>query len=308
MVHCLQHAVIVSAAVDNYVQLPFSKQLRICLSDVPYDLKVYGGDSITNRIDGREKAAERIKTALPQLNTQKAGTIEFENPGQRRAEPRNVLFVHVSVTNHSHNWRKTFFQSVSKITSIAVFIVGTACFASAQLLSIAMATFVVSCVLSAGIFGRAIASWIVAGIEKADPMVHFVADTDEEAHYVLARLFSLELGGKSGSSSRRVQVELRGHIFLDGRRITSRSPWPMRILGILASPYDLAKAVYKKPRNHDTGDNAMELEAGLELENEAERLLRKGPHLAIVQTHSSTERVDSQPRRSSYASGASSAT
>lgn len=208
-----------------------------------------GGDFLADNVAGNE--IESMKKSLGQLKSLKTGTLQFTGIHQRTARswPRNVLFVMVSVTSHSHTWRKTFIRSLSKITSIAVFIVGTACFASAQLLSIAMATFVLTCVLGAGVFGRAITSWIVTGIETADPMIHFVADTTEEAYYVLARLFTIGPTDASAGPLRAIQIEMHGHVFLDQRRITRRSPWPSRVLGILARPYDLARAVYKRPQD-----------------------------------------------------------
>lgn len=103
-----------------------------------------------------------------------------------------------------------------------------------------MATFVLTLVLAAGVFGRAIASWIVIGVEKVNPMVHFVADTNEEAYIVLTRLFSIDLSGADTPAPRKIQVELQGHVFVDKRRLLRRSPWPMRMLGIMASPFDLA--------------------------------------------------------------------
>lgn len=189
-----------------------------------------------------------MKIALNQLKSLKKGSVQFSGLRQRRTEPTNVLFVLVSVTNHTHDWRKAFTRSLNKITSIAVFIAGTACFASTQLLSIAMATFVLTCVLGAGVFGRATTSWIVTRIERADPMVHFVADTEQKAHYVLARLFMTRL---EGTQCRQVQVELHGHVFLDQKLINSRSPWPSWFLGILATPYDLAKGVDKTTGDED---------------------------------------------------------
>jgi hypothetical protein len=184
---------------------------------------------------------ENVIIALKQLPSLKVGTAIVAGCRQR-ATPRNTLFIIVSITNHSNDWLNTFLRSCSKLVSIGVFIVGTACFASVQLLSIAMATFVLFFVLAAGVFGRAIASWIVIGIEKSDPMIHFVADTNKEAHYVLARLFSINLvvAETNTPAQRKIQIELDGHVFLDKRRLLRRSPWPVRMLGIIASPFDLA--------------------------------------------------------------------
>ena len=106
-----------------------------------------------------------------------------------------------------------------------------------------MATFALTCVLAAGIFGRAIASWIVAGIETAEPMIHFVADSEDEAYYVLSRLFMISHADLENPGSRRIQLELGGHIFLERRRIAARSPWLSWILGILRRPFDVLKVV-----------------------------------------------------------------
>ncbi|KAF2109746.1 hypothetical protein BDV96DRAFT_651716 [Lophiotrema nucula] len=261
-VHLWYMMVILSAAADNYVQLPFQRQWRLCLSDVPYDLAVTGGDFIGERISGGKDPTNDIETNLPQLKTLKTGSVRFIGPPQSNAEPCNVLFVLVSVTSQSHNWRQTFTRSLSKIISIAVFIVGTACFASAQLLSIAMATFVLACVLGAGVFGRAITSWIVAGIETADPMIHFVAETELEAHFILAQLFAIQLEDTAALKRRQVQVELNGHVFLDQRRITSRSTLAARALGILNKPYDLAKSVYKFSSEDEMMDDLENQDSG----------------------------------------------
>ncbi|CAN9346982.1 unnamed protein product [Alternaria alternata] len=272
--------------MDNYVQLPFEKQWRLCLSDVPYDLTVLGGDDITNHLAGQKHETENVKTALKQLKSFKTGTVKFTGRQQSRADAINTLFVQVSVTSHSHNWRRTFTRSLSKITSIAVFIVGTACFASAQLLSIAIATFILTCVLGAGVFSRAITSWIVAGIETADPMLHFVADEDEEAYYVLARLFMINLDDTAKPTRRKVQVELGGNIFVDRRRITTRSPWPARFLGILTSPYDVARAVYKTKEDDGVYD-LHNLESGLDRTNSSQQ-----PLLRPALTSKSTFKTD----------------
>jgi hypothetical protein len=74
-------------------------------------------------------------------------------------------------------------------------------FASDQLLPIAMATFTLSLVLAAGVFSRTFASWIVAGIEQAEPMMHFVAKSDEEAHFVTTKLLNFEVDSEGSTSS-----------------------------------------------------------------------------------------------------------
>lgn len=43
------------------------------------------------------------------------------------------------------------------------------------------------------------------------------------------------------------QVEVDGHVFVDCKRVTHRSPWYVSVLGILASPFDLATLVRKSP-------------------------------------------------------------
>lgn len=117
-----------------------------------------------------------------------------------------------------------------------------------------MATFVLACILGAGVFGRAITSWIVTGIETADPMVHFVADSDDEAYHMLARLFMIGRVGMSDNMTRQIQIEINGQVFLDRRRVASRSSWIPRLMGILTSPYNLARAVYKEKTDNGMYD------------------------------------------------------
>jgi hypothetical protein len=38
---------------------------------------------------------------------------------------------------------------------------------------------------------------------------------------------------------RKPQVEIQGHIFVDRQRVVRRSVWPLRVLGIMARPFDL---------------------------------------------------------------------
>lgn len=233
-----------TAAVDNIVQLPFSKHWTLVLSDLPYDVHLEGGDDITTSIEPNKSVVDNIGAALSQPMTIRAAKVNILQ-AKVKTVPRNTLYVMVSIEERKAPLWKIVVQSCSKLTSIAVFITGTAMFASAQLLSIAMVVFVLTLVLAAGVFGRTIASWIVTDIKETEPMIHYVARDRDEANYILASLLTFELGvdQESGEKEpRKIQVEIAGYIFVGRRRIIRRSRLPVMLLGILAPTYDLLNA------------------------------------------------------------------
>jgi hypothetical protein len=150
-------------------------------------------------------------------------------------ESRNAVLVMVSVVGS--NSLASFWRLLSKSISIAVFITGTAMFASVTLVSLPMAVLALTLVLSAGVFGRAIAGWMVRRVAEEEPMIHVIVSTLEEAHQSVCCILKLKL--EDGSD---VQVEIDGHIFVNGCRVATRSRWYVSILGVLANPYNLLLA------------------------------------------------------------------
>jgi hypothetical protein len=131
----------------------------------------------------------------------------------------------------------SLWRLLSKSISIAVFVTGTAMFASVTLVSLPMAVMVLTLVLSAGVFSRAIAGWLVRRVSEKEPMIHVIVNSEDEANHAICRILKIEI-----ANGPDIQVEINGHVFVNGRRVASRSPWHVAILGVLANPYDLRRA------------------------------------------------------------------
>lgn len=136
----------------------------------------------------------------------------------------------------------------TKMSSIGVFVTGTAFFAAVQLLALPMAVMVLTFILSAGVFGRGFANWIVSRIDREEPLIHIIVKDAQEAHEVISEVLRLDHRGPHDNSveeaeagGRLIQVEIGGHVFIRRRRVAYRSPWHVRVWGIMASPYDLRK-------------------------------------------------------------------
>ena len=210
------------------------------MSDVPYDVSIENGDSILSKLENPDASAQQV---LHQLASLKAGTVKLHGSKQY-TRPRNSVIVMVSVANKGQNHYRSFLRLGSKCTSIATFVMGTAIFASVQLLALPVAVMTITVILGLGVFGRAITGWIVSGVNKTEPLIHVIVNTTQEAQYVIARVISLDeydSEESGGTENRKVQVELGGHVFVSQRRVGRRSPWFLRTLGVLAEPFDLRK-------------------------------------------------------------------
>ncbi|KAJ2993241.1 hypothetical protein NUW58_g1904 [Xylaria curta] len=216
--------VTITAIVENWVQLPFSKQFKLYLSDVPYTIRVTGGEDITKgRVkSGKEEEEEEdegkvIGRMLRQLKTVKAGVVEFIDSSIPTSPPK-LYFGHG-----------------------VVFVTGTAFFASAQLVALPMAVMALTLLLAAGIFSRGIVGYICNTAEHAEPMTHVMVNSLSEAHKVVAAIMKInhDTGENGGVFPRAVQIEVDGHIFVDCRRIATRSRLYTSLFGIMAGPFDL---------------------------------------------------------------------
>ncbi|KAL8800848.1 MAG: hypothetical protein Q9182_004868 [Xanthomendoza sp. 2 TL-2023] len=243
---------------------------KLFVSDIPYDVKVRGGDSITAKLDKPEQSVDRVLQALASL---KAGTATVQGSRQY-TRPRNAVLVVISVVNHGDQQIRSLLRLLSKCTSIATFVSGTALFASVQLLALPIAVMVLTLVLAAGVYGRAITSWIVQGVSKTEPLIHVIVNSTQEAQHVIARILSLDEYGTEDiefpneSEVRSLQVELHGHVFVKRRRIAHRTPWYLRTLGVLAQPFDLRNVDISKMSTRGevqegTPPSQSELELGL---------------------------------------------
>lgn len=194
---------------------------------MPYDVEILGGQSVTDYFS-HGTASEDALRQLKELKALKPAKINFLG-SSLQTDARNSVMVMVSIVGQ-RKW-DPIWQRLSRVFSMAVFVTGTAFFASAALLSLIMAVVVLSLTLAAGIFGRAIASWIVSHVASTEPMIHIISNTEEEAYQAIAEILSLK----------STQVEINGHILINERRVATRSWIKVAMLGVLAEPYDIMK-------------------------------------------------------------------
>lgn len=107
-------------------------------------------------------------------------------------------------------------------------------------------------VVGSGVLGRVLVGNLAEEVRHQAGFVHVVVRNEDEAAAALGRLFEDQMrnaGGEREDGSRgkgtRFQIEIDGHVFVDGVRIKSRSKWPVRLLGVLARPYDVTRLRHK---------------------------------------------------------------
>lgn len=151
-----------------------------------------------------------------------------------KTQAMNTVIIMVSIVT-TNNPIDSIIRLFTKMSSIGVFVTGTAFFAAVQLLA------------AAGVFGRGFANWIVSRIDREEPLIQIIVKDAGEAHQFMSRILELDHHNNSNeateegerSSARLVQVEIGGHIFIKHRLVAHRSPWHVRIWGITANPCDL---------------------------------------------------------------------
>ncbi|KAK2604007.1 hypothetical protein QQS21_003843 [Conoideocrella luteorostrata] len=244
-----------TAILDNYAQLPFKNYAKLYLSDVPYDITVAGGEDITKSLQKsgvldsntppEDATGEAIGLALEQLKTVQAGVV-YVNGSLERAQPRNAVLVMVSVVSRGTAKRSIrLLRLLSKTMSIAVFVVGTAFFSSAQLLAPPVAIMVLSLLLAAAVGTRAVATYITTVVGRSEPMIHVMVNSQSEANKIIAEIMMLTRHDRRDPNDpvRAIQIEVDGHVFVDCKRVTRRSRLFVAVLGIMAEPFDLASIV-----------------------------------------------------------------
>ncbi|KAL8689079.1 MAG: hypothetical protein Q9218_005168, partial [Villophora microphyllina] len=246
---------------DNWAQLPFKETFKLFVSDVPYDVTVQKGDNVIPKL---EKPAPSIKHLLQQLGTLRPGTATLRG-SREHTPPRNAVLVMVSVIDDGNDAIGSSLRLFSKCTSITTFVTGTALFATVQLLALPIAVMTLTLVLAAAVFSRAITGWIVLGVNQTEPMLHVIVNSTQEAQHVIARIVSLDAHGEvqvRENEARKVQVEIGGHVFVEQRRVAHRTPWHLRILGVLVEPFDLRAVEMSESQSHNSSPLG-ELELGL---------------------------------------------
>lgn len=222
----------VTAFTEDKVQRPFIKTYKLFVSSLPYDVKTFGGQPITDYFSNYT-ASQNVAIALKQLRTLKPASLTVYG-SRLRTRSRNSVMIMVSVVGQ--NKRDNIGRLLSKTVSVAVFVTGTAVFASVTLLSLVMAIVVLTLTLAAGVFGRAIAGWIIGRVSGTEPIIHIISDNEQEAYQAITEILCLK-----SHDGTHFQVEINGHIFVDERRVASRSPLKVAMLGVLAEPYDVTK-------------------------------------------------------------------
>ncbi|KAJ8129984.1 hypothetical protein O1611_g3647 [Lasiodiplodia mahajangana] len=221
--------VTVVAIFDNLVAAPFTQSWTIRISKSPTGVildsaapKIYSHPQYPN-------ALEFIKSG-PVMN-QKVRIAS----NQGASFPRTCFYAVISVNRI--NTIHAIAQVVAKLSSVAVFAFGTALFASATLVSISIALMVLAVILAAGVGGRVLAMWIVAAMSRRNrPIIHKMVRSEEEAAKYFEALAKID-----------VQMEIKGHVIVNGTVVTSRHVWftPATYIGLLAKPFDVISLAEK---------------------------------------------------------------
>ena len=127
---------------------------------------------------------------------------------------------------------------LSKAITIAVFVLGTAMFASTQLIYLSIAIAVLCLVLGAGVFGRVIAMWMAYEMMKTKPVLHRVVKSRRLVAECIDRILAID----------GLVVEVMGHVIVNGQCIHRYTPpfaWSFWF-GLLAKPYDVGKLAMVK--------------------------------------------------------------
>ena len=243
--------------VENWSNLPFEKQWQLFISDVPYRVEIEGGDDIMSQLQSHE---DSISRSLHRLSRLRAGRVIMKGSRVHTNAVNTVMVMISMVAKDNH--LDSVIRLCTKMSSIGVFVTGTAFFASAQLLALPMAVMVITFILAAGVFGRGFANWIVTRIDREEPMIHVIVKDPREAHDVIAGILGLDdqsplqtsdqQDGDGDKSGRQVQVEIEGHVFIKKRRVGHRSPLHVKVKGILAKPFDVRSVAEDRLDYDDT--------------------------------------------------------
>lgn len=224
--------------MESWAQFPFEGNWSLFVSDIPYDAGVQNGDNILSKLINSDVSAHDM---LHELASLKAGTVKLYGSKQH-TRSRNAVLVMVSVASQKRNLLRSALRLASTCISIATFMASTAFFASVNIVAPSVATMVFLLILAVVIYGRASTEKLVSYVSKTEPLIHVIVDTKQEAHRVIARILSLDRhdNNETGENEvRKVQVELGGHVFVNQQLVGRRSPWVLRTLGVLATPFDL---------------------------------------------------------------------
>lgn len=174
------------------------------------------------------RECEVLSGLVKGYNTVGRVVMDLNEPWSAQSNPFYVI-VSIKGVESAHAALRVF----SKLLSIGVFTVGTAMFASTTLTTIMIAVVVAALTITAGVFGRVTAMFMASAIMLNKPVIHRVVTNPYEAEQFIEAMLRKPT----------VVFEILGHVIVDGRcvkRYGSHLRWS-KILGVLASPYDLSK-------------------------------------------------------------------
>lgn len=164
-----------------------------------------------------------------------------------------MLIMVSTARNSSYDSQATWrfaFQIFAKAASVTVFVFGTCVLAAVTLLAMPMAQMVAMLILAAGLGSRTVARGITARYSQSGSLLHVISASEKQTLGVIFEIFKLqrELARRAeGGEAKRAgfQVEIGGHVFVDGRRVARRSAWYRSIFGVLARPFELRDMEYR---------------------------------------------------------------
>ncbi|KAI0437988.1 hypothetical protein F4803DRAFT_555448 [Xylaria telfairii] len=164
----------------------------------------------------------------------------YMDPSQPWASSRHSFMVIISIPEITKT--KAALRVVSKLASVAIFVTGTAAFASTTLIAISIATLDLALIISAAVLGRVAAIWMVAEMMKEKPVLHRIVQNELEAESFIREILN----------TRGLTVELLGHVFINGKCVKRYSHYfnLSTIFGILVGPYKMEKLLtgrYRQP-------------------------------------------------------------
>ncbi|CAL3971606.1 unnamed protein product [Diplocarpon coronariae] len=222
--------VAISSLLENFSGVPFTYQTTLRISKAPAGLELPRNltriTPTAHELSSNPSLSTIGKLRRDRMNTRSVITL----PGSY-AWNRNCFYVVLSV-EQIKTWHASL-RVFSKAFSVGVYAVGTALFASAQFVSITIALMTLCMVLGTAVLGRVLSLWMARSLMSNDPIIHKIVRDDAAASRELDMIFAIE----------GLQVEVLGHIVVDGYSVTRRYEWLTisKYIGVCAGPYDLRR-------------------------------------------------------------------
>jgi hypothetical protein len=255
------------AVADSWASLPFDHYAKLYVSDLRNDYGVQGGRSflLDADVDGKVTKAETITANLKQLGTLEPGTLNIVG-SYEPTTARNRLLILITIARDGRDTggpktsiARYAIQVFLKLGAITIYVFATSLFAAVLLLALPMAQMILMLIVGSGVLGRVLVGNIVSAVKRQASFLHIVAHSEQEAAGFVARIFEDQKSSRGNRT--KFQIEIDGHVFVDQVRIKSRSAWPVRLLGVLARPYDLtgSRKGYVPVDRKTMGDEVIEM-------------------------------------------------